>query len=259
MQEQKKQLSLSNTEMIIRVLSLAEELGRTPTAIEFRQHPGMAPLTTVLDRFGTWNKFLKAAGLETNYNTSDGTVTNEELISQVRMLAEELGRPPSERQFYTDPRIKKSRAVEYRYGTWNKFLEAAGLETNTSHGKKQEFSDEELISQIQTMAKELGRTPTIPEYSKSPKTACSFTAIRRFGSWSKFLKLAGLKAHGYSDEELLVQVRMLAEELGKPPTQLDFSDDPRTASAMTAVNRFGSWNKFLEKAGLKPNKVIKGY
>ena len=59
--------------------------------------------------------------------------------------------------------------------------------------------------------------------------------------------------YGWSRDELIVQVQMLAKELGRTPTIKEFDQDPRTASFHTVVNRFGSWNKFLEAAGLKVN------
>ncbi len=65
---------------------------------------------------------------------------------------------------------------------------------------------------------------------------------------------SGLKI---TNEELIAQVQMLASELGKTPGAKDFNADPRTASAQTASSRFGSWNKFLEVAGLKVNRVKK--
>ena len=69
---------------------------------------------------------------------------------------------------------------------------------------------------------------------------------------------AGLEPNVISTEELFVQVRMLAEELGRAPSGREFNEDPRTSSSTTAIRRFGGkWNKFLEAAGLRPNQVHK--
>ena len=180
--------------------------------------------------------------------------SDEELITQVQMLAKELGRTPSKREFYKDPRIASAYTASSRFGSWNKFLEAAGLEANQV---KTKVSDEELITQVQMLAKELGRTPSKREFYKDPRIASAYTASSRFGSWNKFLEAAGLKTNKRTDianEELIAQVQMLAKELGRTPTYREFDKDPRIASADTASSRFGSWNKFLEAAGLKTNK-----
>ena len=120
------------------------------------------------------------------------------------------------------------------------------------------LTKDELIVQVQMLAKELGRTPTRKEFDQDPRTASSGAAINKFGSWNKFLEAAGLKVNvkhstNLTKDELIVQVQMLAKELGRTPTRKEFDQDPRTASSGAAINKFGSWNKFLEAAGLKVN------
>ncbi|MBR2658918.1 hypothetical protein IKD57_03465, partial [Candidatus Saccharibacteria bacterium] len=103
---------------------------------------------------------------------------------------------------------------------------------------------------------ELGRTPTMREFEKDQRTASPAAIQKRFGSWNKFLEEAGLNTNRSfaSDEELIQQAQMLARELGRTPTMREFEKDQRTASPAAIQKRFGSWNKFLEEAGLKINK-----
>jgi hypothetical protein len=61
----------------------------------------------------------------------------------------------------------------------------------------------------------------------------------------------------YKHEEVIVQIWMLAEELGKAPTMMDFMTDQRMASLCHVKRCFGSWNNFLEIARLKPNRIVK--
>ena len=171
------------------------------------------------------------------------------------MLAEELGRTPTAKEFDNDQRTASFTAVQKRFGSWNKFLEEAGLNTNFSYAR---VSDEELIQQAQMLARELGRTPTMREFEKDQRTASPAAIQKRFGSWNKFLEEAGLNTNfsyaRVSDEELIQQAQMLARELGRTPTMREFEKDQRTASPAAIQKRFGSWNKFLEEAGLKINK-----
>lgn len=60
---------------------------------------------------------------------------------------------------------------------------------------------------------------------------------------------------GYTDEELLNFLVQFDKENGRVPMQLDFNGNPRYPSFMTYHNRFGSWNKALDKLGLN---TIKG-
>ena len=125
---------------------------------------------------------------------------------------------------------------------------------------KNKYKEEELIRQIQILAEELGKTPTIREFNKDTKTASSMIPINRFGSWNKFLEAAGLKVNKaeLGDEELIQQVLILAKKLGRTPTEREFNRDSETVSATATIDRFGSWNAFLEAAGLKVNKKTRG-
>ena len=61
----------------------------------------------------------------------------------------------------------------------------------------------------------------------------------------------------WNDDDLIAQVQMLAEELGRTPTYEEFKENPRTASGSTVERHFGKWNKFLEAAGLGANLIQK--
>ncbi len=59
----------------------------------------------------------------------------------------------------------------------------------------------------------------------------------------------------YSDENLLNELRRVAEQLGKPPTKKQFAKLGRASSKVYA-NRFGSWNNALKQAGLAIQRVL---
>lgn len=177
--------------------------------------------------------------------------TNEDIIAQVLMLADERGRTPTLLNFAKDERTVSTRVVWDRFGSWNNLLEAAGLRLNIPR-----CTDEELIAQAQMMAKELGRAPKKKEFIIDSRTASAETVLRRFGSWNRFLSIAELKPNRmteFSDDELIKQVQTLAAELGKTPTQKEFEKDSRTASIRVIKRHFGSWNKFLQAAGIELN------
>ena len=177
---------------------------------------------------------------------------NEELIQQIQMLARELGKTPSILEFNTDSRVGSAATVQKAFGSWNDFVVAAGLPIND---RRPHSTDEELINQLKAVVAETGQVPTYVQFNRRPETA-SHAAIRKhFGTWNNFIRAAGfepknLSYANISDEALVEQVQNLAIKLGAVPTTTEFNKDPNTASAGTVIRRFGSWKRFLEKAGV---------
>ena len=74
---------------------------------------------------------------------------------------------------------------------------------------------------------------------------------RRFGSWPKALKLAGLKPSrskiGITNEELFENIKSLWMNLGRQPSYSEVKEPLSQYSAGTYENRFGSWSKALQQ------------
>jgi hypothetical protein len=127
-------------------------------------------------------------------------------------------------------------------------------------------SDEALLEEIRRVD-ELVNLPTLTrtEFQKHAKVHSS-TLSKRFGTWQAALERAGLAAkfdgrtlsegsgvgrRNTTDEEILNELRQLAERLG---TDVLTSDDIRGELGMSTrllINRFGSTVKALAAAGLK--------
>lgn len=113
---------------------------------------------------------------------------------------------------------------------------------------RQKISDEELLDKLRAFYKAHGRTPSIRTF---PGGA---TYEKRFGSWNTALQAAGLpinKPGFVPDEEMIAALQNFYREYGRSPTLNEFP------KAGTIEQRFGSWNKALEAAGLPPNKKNK--
>lgn len=109
--------------------------------------------------------------------------------------------------------------------------------------------DEKLLEDLRRSAKTLGReTITMAEYDEVGK-AHSSTIQRRFGSWPKALKQAGLQQSrskiGISDDELFENIKSLWINLGRQPRYVEVKVPNSIFSAGTYENRFGSWSKAL--------------
>lgn len=111
--------------------------------------------------------------------------------------------------------------------------------------------DAELLEDMRRSAKALSReTITIAEYEKIGKAHPS-TIQRRFGSWPKALKLAGLQPSrskiGITDDELFENIKSLWITLGRQPRYSEVKAPTSQFSAGTYKNRFGSWTKALHE------------
>jgi hypothetical protein len=109
--------------------------------------------------------------------------------------------------------------------------------------------DEELLEDMRRCAEALGReTITIAEYGEIGEAHPS-TIQRRFGSWPKALKLAGLQPSrskiGITDDELFENIKSLWISLGRQPRYSEVRAPSSQFSAGTYENRFGSWSKAL--------------
>ncbi len=111
--------------------------------------------------------------------------------------------------------------------------------------------DEELLADLRQCATAIGRgTITIAEYGEIGKAHPS-TFQRRFGSWFKALKLAGLQPSrskfGITEEELFENIKSLWISLGRQPRYTEVKAPNSQFSAGTYENRFGSWSKALRE------------
>jgi hypothetical protein len=113
------------------------------------------------------------------------------------------------------------------------------------------LSDEELLSDVNKVAKQLDKdSVTLEEYNERGRVH-STTLTRRFGSWFKVLSLAGLKKSrsliNIPEEELFQNLEEVWKQLGRQPSYSDIQKPLSKYSVGTYEKRFGTWRKALEK------------
>lgn len=105
-------------------------------------------------------------------------------------------------------------------------------------------SDEELLSDLRRIAKELGATTVPHQTYRKMGTYHDSTLSSRFGSWNKALIRAGLelpKDNNISDEQLFDNLLQLWEHYGRQPRRRELALKPSTISPSPYIRRFGSW------------------
>lgn len=231
---------------------VAETVERTPTIGDMETHGYHNP-STLISRFDSWSDSLEAADFDAHHQGTK--ISDEDLLDELQRLADELGHPPTTAEMDEHGKYSQVTYV-HRFDGWNNALETAGLE---SRGEGPEIKRDVLLDDLRRVAETIDGYMTMNEYGEHGRFDPD-TYRRRFGSWLDALEEAGLpstpkrdRGPQYSDDELLDDLRDLADELGRTPTFADMNDHgPRSATTFT--NRFGTWNNAVEEAGLEPNR-----
>lgn len=138
-------------------------------------------------------------------------IPEEDLLDELRRLADELGRTPgmkmmSERGAYS------GRVYPRRFGSWNEAVEAAGLEPNPQGGPLP--TEEELLDELHRLGDELGHTPTHREMREQGNQSPS-AYMKRFGSWNEAVEAAGFTPNpmgGHPKHQHLIEQLREAEQ-----------------------------------------------
>lgn len=109
--------------------------------------------------------------------------------------------------------------------------------------------DEELLADVKRVANELHKkTVSIHEYERKGEFDVS-NISRRFSSWNKMLKKAGLAighVNNISDETLLKNIEVVWTKLGRQPTSPEMKKPISEYSSNTYKRAFGTWNNALK-------------
>jgi hypothetical protein len=126
-------------QIIAELKRVAELLGtNSVTQREFSQNSNVK-VSTVKNAFGSWNRAIDTAGLTTISGVSasgEYKYSDEELLDEIRRLAAELGKPPSEREMNALGRFS-GRAYE-RWGTFSQARKVALGETDSKAPVKED-------------------------------------------------------------------------------------------------------------------------
>lgn len=245
----------TDEQLIAALRRAADGLGMTPSSIDIKSMEGFPDPVTYLKRFGSWNEAVRAAGLRPRRIRE---YTDKELVEALKRAADRLDRGPSMEEFGAMGGYPGAETIRKRFGSWDKALRKAGLEPMVVDRKK--HTDDELLDALRRAADELGRTPTQKEIAAMDGYPSYMTYFKRFGSWNEALRLAGIEprerhVRRYTEAELITLLKEAAAVLGRTPKTDDLQAMDAYPSWHTYHARFGSWNKALEAAGLRPRRI----
>lgn len=172
--------------LIDEINRLAEELDKKPTLRDIKKH-GKYSVFTYQTRFGSWNRALNKAGFEPRRRGEWNKITNQDLLDELKRLAEKLGEVPTAPEMNDSGKYSVGTYVN-RFGSWSAALDKVGFEYRNG-GK---IPTQELLDELRRFADELGEVPKVQEMSNQGEYSAN-TYYRRFGSWNAALKAAGLE------------------------------------------------------------------
>ncbi len=183
--------------------------------------------------------------------------TNKFLLRVLRDLADELGRTPTYRELLNRRGLPSPSIYHKRFGSWNKALEAAGLEPKRRR-RPPAYTDEQLLQALRDLAAKLGRTPVYRELLNHRGLPSPSIYHKRFGSWNAALEAAGLEPkrrrrppRHFTSDQLLEILRDLADDLDRTPKRRDLAARRDLPAPSAYYGHFKTWAAALKAAGLE--------
>lgn len=135
----------------------------------------------------SWSEFADELGYRKYKN-----VSKKDLILALKAVVDDLGYVPSTLEFQRHKLGITTTTLYKVYESYDKLITDAGFEIPKRKGGWNKLPDQELFDEIVRISNELGYTPSQLEFTEFSTTTYG-NAARRFGSYSNFVKLAGLK------------------------------------------------------------------
>jgi hypothetical protein len=176
----------SDAQILEQLKSCSTRLGRSPTMREFADDPETTiHPQTVIERFGSWNRAKRAAGL-----VPRRFATKEELLQCLRELGERLGRTPTAKDVDANRGLVPSKSLYWHtFGSLTNALREAGFDVPVGEERL-----ERAIEQGEELAQRLGRLPRFVDWAearRADQTLLSEWQVYRMfdarrGAWSMF-------------------------------------------------------------------------
>ena len=193
--------------------------------------------------------------MEFTLNNYHRNVTDEELINDLRRVAEILNKENLSMPEYQQKGKYHPSTIARRFGGWRSALKRAGLSLNKSW-YKHDFceKEEDFLQDMRRVADIIGKDSISSGEYKQYGNYDIRALLKKYGSWNGILKMAGLKPTPYrlgkgkeiSDKELFQDIERVWIKLGRQPTITDVKNGEFSFSQNTFTRRFGGWRKALE-------------
>lgn len=172
-------------DVIASIKALAVKLGKVPSFGDYTKHKCKPTGPVVIDRFGSWNAALTAAGF-----TEHSYLSEEQLLQALREYYKEYNKTPSTREFDSDKKYPNTVTYKRYFGSWNNALELAGLPLK-QRKPKVPYTKEYMLDCIKAYIQKYKKIPTTLEFDVDKEFPCAATVVKYCGSWENAIREAG--------------------------------------------------------------------
>ncbi|MGG3892011.1 homing endonuclease associated repeat-containing protein [Metabacillus fastidiosus] len=218
------------------------------------------------NHFGSFKGALIEAGLfelrEDKHQFCE-VYTDEQLLNLLKEYMKDKDRIPTS-EVLRETLSPSASTYDRRFNSIYNALKLIGYDINNQREKDLITLEDDMINKYKELKKILNKTPSsrdIDFYSKNYNHGYSMSSYEfHFGSLSELQVICGFTptvvGRIKTKEDLINDIKMMASELGKTPSQLDIKYFENVASSSTYRKVFGTWNKAIKEAGLKQNGDI---
>ncbi|MCL2578218.1 MAG: hypothetical protein FWE27_09280 [Defluviitaleaceae bacterium] len=254
------------------IQSISKKLNKNTIKLsEYKEYGEYSPYD-VISKFDTWNKALKKAGLQT-YNELR-FVSKEKILADIQSIVNELNQNTLTSTEYVKYGKYNINSVLNRFGNWEKVRKNAKLKKPRRKTKKVKKSKKakktrisaprirvtahEILSDIQYVSEIINsRMVSSSKYKEHGKYSQSLV-IKHFKRWNLALEAANLQTaqksyNAVSAEEILADIKSVAEKLNKNSLSIMEYTKHGTYTHWNVRTRFKKWNDAIEKANLQIN------
>lgn len=252
--------NITNEMLIQRLQDIYKNTGKPPISVK-------VPMNYVYsNRFGSWNKALKAAGIPCNRET----LNKEQLIENLKNFYVKFHRLP----IYSDTLSKKKTGLKdarvyfrnFDCDSWEDVLKVAGLVDNAY--KAPAYFQEDLLQTLRDYYKMYNRSPRMHAHDE-PKKKYTYKVYMQYlhcSTWNEVLALAGIppcstrsprrgkKKALVCSEMLIASLREFTLKHKRPPllseASLSSENGLYQSHFYMSVLHCTEWSEVLRKAGV---------
>jgi hypothetical protein len=188
--DQGREKKYSDEQLLSHLREIQRRHGKCTTDLLLDADDLAAP-SVVSERFGSWMKAKRKAGLEDDReaNSRPEEYSDEDYLEMIRACAEKHGKA-TQQLFNQDEEFATDGAIRDRFGSWSEAVEQAGVERNAGGGTSK-YDNDDLLEMLKACQEKHGKC-TVRTFASDDEFCSPETIQRRFGSWTEAKRRAGV-------------------------------------------------------------------
>jgi len=137
-------------------------------------------VTTVRNRFGSWQKALDLAGIDASFAPRLNLITRDAVVKAIKLHVQESPESSPTVELIAQRLGVHRKTLSGKFGAWRHLLSELGL-APVPMGRR--YTDEECFENIVELWTYYGRQPNFAELNQPPSNVGSKAYVKRWGGW----------------------------------------------------------------------------